>query len=157
MMRRTTLILILLIGIRTTCQGQARSEVTVRIPAVAAFNVMDVSRPTPAAPFTIQFTNVKLLGQAKNLRLGVRAMASTFTPPNGPAMPASLVFWNTGAVQNGVGTPGTLTNTSFTTVFTSTHNPKTASVVVLWNLAAPGPTIRAGAHALTVNWRIESF
>ncbi len=157
MMRRTIVILILLAGFRATCQGQARSEVTVQIPAVAAFNVMDVSRPTPAAPFTIRFTDIRLRGPAKNLRVGVRAMASAFTPPNGPAMPASLVFWNTGAVQNGVGTPGTLNNTAFTTVFTSTHNPRTASVVILWNLAAPGPTIRAGAHALTVNWRIESF
>ena len=147
----------LLAGLRASCHGQARSEVTVQIPAVAAFNVMDVSRVTAAPPFTIRLTDIKLRGQAKNLRVGVRAMASTFNPPTGPAMPASLVFWNTGAVQNGVGSAGTLNNTAFTTVFTSIHNPRTASVEVLWNLAAPGPGIRAGAHALTVNWRIEAF
>ena len=149
--------IVLLAGGGQCAFGQARSEVTVQIPAAAGFNVTDVTRVSRAAPFTVRFTDIRLRGQAKTLRVGVRAMAATFTPPTGQAMPASLVFWTTGGVQNGVGSGGTLNNTAFTTVFTSIHNPRTASFEVLWNLAAPGPGIRAGAHTLTVNWRIEAL
>lgn len=151
------MLLLLLLGAPAAALGQAQSTVTIQIPSIAGFNVTDVSRVTPSSPFTIRITDSKLRGQLKTVRIGVRAAASAFTPPSGPAMPVSLVFWTTGAVLNGIGSGGTLNNTAFTTVFTSAHNPKTAAVEVLWNLAAPGLGIRAGAHTLTVNWRIEAL
>ena len=156
---RQVLVAFLLVIASVPCLGQARSEVTIQMPSMLGFNVMDVSRVTPGSPtpFTIQLSNIHLRGPAKTLRLGVRAMAANFNPPSGPALPASLVFWTTGAVQNGVGSGGTLDNTAFRTVFTSVNNPRTAAVNINWNLAAPGPGIRAGAHTLTINWRIEAL
>ena len=156
-MRRILLILALLGIVSGRAASQNQHQVTVQIPPSAGFMVNDVSAVTQAAPFTIRLTNIKLRGPAKTIRIAVQAMSPTFTPPSGPAMPASLVFWTVGPTANGIGSGGVLSHTSFTNVVTTTHNAKNASAAINWNLAAPGPGIRAGIHTLTVNWRIEAF
>ena len=143
----------------STVLAQGNSRATVQIPTGAGFNVNNVSAVTTAtpAPFSIRLTDIRLSSPNRSVRVSVRAAAPDFTPPNGPAMPSSLVFWSTSNPQNCTGINGTLTDTSFTPVLDTIKNPKTASVDVTWRLAAPGPSIRAGTHSLTVVWRIESF
>ena len=87
----------------------------------------------------------------------VKADASAFTPLSGNSIPASLVSWTTSNASNGTGSSGTLSDTTWGLVFTSTTLPVTGSVGLTFTLASPGAGIHAGAHTLTMQWKIEAF
>jgi hypothetical protein len=52
---------------------------------------------------------------------------------------------------------GTLTKTSYAVVFEGQPLAAAGGVDVAWTLAAPGSTVRAGTHQVTLRWKIESF
>ena len=135
----------------------AADGVTVSVPSFLSFNVWDVTRPTTGSPtvFHIAFSDA-VLGAGESVRIGVQANASDFTPPAGPAIPTSLVSWSVTNPVNGTGAGGTLSADTCATVLLAAPDSTSGSADLTWTLAAPGPGIRAGNHALAVTWKIES-
>jgi hypothetical protein len=131
--------------------------VKVTLPAALSFAVTNVGVATVASPSptTISYSQLTVnTGHA--LRISVKADAD-FTPPSGPAIPASLVSWTTSAAINGVGTNGTLSAVAYGQVFETTLTKKAGNVDVAWTLAAPGSGVRAGNHVLTMRWKLEAI
>ena len=135
----------------------AAETVKVTLPASLSFAVTNIGAATAASPnpTTISYTQLAVnTGHA--LRISVKADAD-FTPPSGPAIPASLVSWTTSAPSNGVGTNGTLSAVAYGQVFETTLTKKNGSIDVGWTLAAPGTGVRAGNHVLTMRWKLEAI
>ena len=137
--------------------AQART-VTITIPAGVSFSVPDVSATVTggAGTFRIVFPNSSVRGNEK-LTISVKADAATFSGPGTTQIPASKVSWSATAIGAGTGSPGTLSS-AYSQVYQSDANPKSGEVDLTWRLAPIAAAgLRAGAHSLTVRWRIESF
>lgn len=148
----------LLLMVAPTSAARAQETVEVSFPGWIAFDVFDVSRSTTGSPdpARVEFSTANLL-PGNVLRIGVRAEASTFTPPSGNAIPASYVSWSPGGAIGGVGASGTLDASAYGLVFQSSSGAASGWVDLTWTLAAPGAGIRAGNHQLTIRWKVESI
>lgn len=138
--------------------AQART-VTITIPAGVSFSVPDVSATVTGSPgtFRIVFPSSSVRSSEK-LVISVKADASTFSGPGTTQIPVSKVSWSATAVGGGSGSPGTLTSSAYSQVYQSNANPKSGEVDLTWRLAPIAAAgLRAGAHSLTVRWRLESF
>ena len=135
----------------------APDTVSVSIPVAVGFAVTNVSAATAGSPAsgTVSFSSLNVAG-GRVLRISVKA-DSDFVPPAGAAIPASRVSWTTSGASNGVGSNGVLSTSAFGQLFQSGNGKKNGSVNVAWSLAAPGASIRAGIHTLTVRWKLESI
>ena len=136
---------------------QGTETVAIILPAAVSFAVTNVSVATNGTPSSpgLQFSS----GVLKNNR-GVRASIkadSDFIPPSGTAIPAARVSWTTSNAVNGVGSNGTLSRTVYTQIFQANDNATSGRVDIAWQLAAPGVPLRAGAHVLTLRWKLESI
>jgi len=133
-------------------------SVNVTVPASVSFAVTRVNVSTTGSPnpFTVSYVGaVHFTGLA--FRISVKAVASSFTPPAGPSIPASKVSWSIVSAQNGTGYNGTLSSTAYTIVYQSVVEPSSGGVSLTWSLAAPGAGgLRAGNHTLTLTWRLEA-
>lgn len=136
----------------------ATSEtVKVTLPAALSFAVTNIGAATAASPNPTTISYAQLtVNTGHALRISVKADAD-FTPPGGPAIPASLVSWTTSAASNGVGSNGTLSAVAYGQVFETTLTKKSGNVDVAWTLAAPGAGVRAGNHVLTMRWKLEAI
>ena len=133
-------------------------QVNVTVPAFVSFAVTNVNVSTTGSPnpFTISFTKADHFNKLA-FRISVKAVASSFTPPAGPSIPASKVSWSIVSAQNGTGYNGTLSSTAYTIVYQSVPEPSSGSVSLTWSLAAPGASgLRAGNHTLSLTWRLEA-
>src|SRR2546423_588911 len=134
-------------------------DVTITIPGSVSFAVTRVLLSTTGSPnpFVISFTNGSSIKH--HLNISVIANAVNFTAPSSgrSAIPASNVSWTTSNAVNGTGTNGTLSASVYTLLYVSINKPTTGSVGLTWSLAAPGANIHAGAHTLTVRWKLESI
>lgn len=137
----------------------AQETVQIAVPPAIYFVVTDVTSTTGGGPnpATISFSNADL-GPGKALRISVQADAAAFTPPaSGASIPASHVSWTSGGAAGGIGMNGTLSSSSFGLVFQSDPAQTSGHVDLAWTLAAPGSSVRAGDHQLTVRWKLESI
>ena len=135
----------------------APETVRITLPASVTFAVTNVSANTVGAPnpTSIMFNQASLIA-GHGVRISVKA-DSDFVPPSGTAIPASKVSWTiTNAVQ-GVGSNGVLSTSAYGQVYQGNANKPTGSVNVSWTLAAPGTSVRAGNHTMTMRWKMESF
>jgi hypothetical protein len=137
---------------------EAQETVTIQVPAFVDFAVTDISASTPGGPsaWRISFSNASLT-TGKAVRFSVQADAASFTPPNGPAIPASKVSWSPAGASGGIAWSGALSSNAYTLVFQSDPLPSSGHVDLAWTLGAPGSGIRAGQHQLTVRWKVESI
>lgn len=126
------------------------------VPGPVAFAVTNVGNRTVGSPnpSTVSFSQLATSG-ANVLRISIKA-DSDFVPPGGTAIPAAKVSWTTSNASNGVASNGTLSAAAYTQVYQSNATKKAGGVDVTWTLAAPGTGIRAGAHQLTLRWKLES-
>ena len=132
--------------------------VNVTVPAFVSFAVTNVNVSTTGSPnpFTVSFTDANHFNKLA-FRISVKAVASSFTPPSGPSIPASKVSWSIVSAQSGTGYNGTLSSTAYTIVYQSVLEPSSGSVRLTWSLAAPGASgLRAGNHTLSLSWRLEA-
>jgi hypothetical protein len=88
--------------------------------------------------------------------------ATAFTPPTAgdTTWSPTDVSWNAATWTTGTGAAGTLNNdaATYTQVATSGANAATLSSNTLTFTLAAKPTVtRAGAHTLTVTWKVESI
>jgi hypothetical protein len=134
----------------------AAETVKITLPAAVTFAVTNVSVSTTGSPnpTTISFSNASLL-VTHSLRISVEATGN-FVPPSGAAIPASNVTWTTSGAVHGTGSNGTLSTTAYGQLFQSVVHPNSGSVSVTWTLLAPGTSIVAGAHVLTMRWKLEA-
>lgn len=157
------------------CAGLARhppaeaapETVIVVLPPAVSFFVTDVNTSTPGAPSPtpVSFHSAALKNQ-RALEISIRADSDFVPAGGGPAIPASHVSWSVASVAGGYGSNGTLSTTSYGLVYQSVehvvHGTPGSTTLgggfdVAWTLAAPGASIRAGAHLLTVRWKLESI
>lgn len=126
-------------------------------PVAISFAVTNVSVSTAGnpSPTPMSFSNA-VLTSPHVVRLSVKA-DSDFVPPSGAAIPASKVSWTTSTAVNGTGSAGTLSKTVYVQIFQSAATKTSGSVNVTWTLAAPGTPLRAGAHGLTMRWKLEAI
>jgi hypothetical protein len=139
----------------------AQETVSVSVPVAVSFSVADVSRSTSGAPnpTTISFSNA-ILVPGKAFRVSVQADAAAFTPPSGASIPAAKLSWTIFGAAGGTGSNGTLSSSSYSLVYQSNAAglfPLAGHVDLAWTLAAPGAGLRAGTHALTIRWKLESI
>ena len=135
----------------------AAEDVRITLPAAVGFAVTNVGVATTGNPSatTVSFNQLNVT-TGRVLRISIKA-DSDFIPPGGTAIPASKVSWTASSASNGTGNSGTLSTSAYTQLFQSAATKKTASVNLTWTLAAPGVPLRAGNHALTVRWKLESI
>ena len=129
------------------------------IPTSVSFFVTDVSLSTTGTPnpSTASFTDA-VLTSGNALRMSIQADATNFTRPveAGGSIPATNLSWTISGATNGQGFAGTLSATGYTKVYESNPDATSGSVNLTWSLAAPGATVRAGAHTLIATWKLES-
>lgn len=147
----------------TDAAAEAQGTVNVTVPTAVSFSVTDVTVNTGGAPNPVRlsFSN-GLLVVGSSLRVSLKADLGTFTPPSGSGILASNVSWTSVGANGGTGSNGTLDSSSYRQVFDSNiasafNLPLTGYVDLSFSLAAPGGGIRAGAHQLTIRWKLESF
>jgi hypothetical protein len=137
--------------------AQQSETVSISFPLGVTFNVTNISATTTGSPnpTAVQFSSPNLLGNHV-LRISVRADAADFTPPSGAIkIPASRVSWTTSNASHGIASNGTLSSASYALVFVGQKN-QAGGVDLAWTLAPPPSGIRAGAHTLTIRWKVES-
>jgi len=141
--------------------GAAAAQETVKItlPSSVAFSVPNMSNTVAGTPnpTTLRYQQAILLpGHA--LRVSVRADTSTFTPPNGTTkIPASNVSWTTSNPTRATGSYGTLSSTAYTMVFQGQTNANNGTIDVTWKLAPLPSGVHAGAHTITMRWKLEAI
>jgi hypothetical protein len=139
-----------------TISEQAR----IAVPAGISFNVTNIGAFTSATAATVTIDQILLASATKQLRLSVRAAASSFTPPvtGAATWTAGAVSWNAGARTAAAGAAGTLSSSAFTTVATCTASAASCSSTgLVFSLAARPAIKRSGAHTLVVTWKVESI
>jgi len=138
--------------------ASAQESVRITTPASVGFNVSNVTTDSNASSVRVSFDNVVLL-PIHRLRISVKADSSNFTSPSTASLfiPASKVTWTTSNATSGAGTSGTLTSASYGALFIGNSLALSGGVDVHWTLKAPGGGIRAGAHTLTVRYKVEAF
>lgn len=137
------------------CDARAQ-VVIISLPSAVGFTVNNVGQVTPGSPATTRASFVVVnLAFPRVLRVSVKADGN-FTPPGGPAIPASAVSWVTSNATGVVGTNGTLSTASYNTVFQMQSLVTAGGIDVAWALAGPGGGIRAGTHTVLVRWRLEA-
>ena len=127
--------------------------VRVTVPPSLVFQIPNVQTATTAGPTTVTFDLVVLLGQA--LRISVKA-DSDLTLPGGTTIAASDITWTASGAVNGVGMNGTLSKTTFTTVYQSQANATSGRVDLTWTLAAQGTSVNAGTRQAALRWKFEA-
>jgi hypothetical protein len=142
-------------GLALTGPGAAQEVVDVNAPGSLSFQVSDVGSSTAGTPTTVSYTGAVLV-PGRVLRISVKADSAVLTPPSGAAIPVSNISWTASNAQGGVGSAGTLSDTTWGQVFESSPSPIAGGVDLTWTLAAPGAGIRAGTHQLTLRWKFES-
>jgi hypothetical protein len=155
---RFCLLVVVILALGSLAAAAPTPVVNVTVPAFVSFAVTRVNVSTTGSPnpFTVSFTNANHFNKLA-FRISVKAVASSFTPPAGPSIPASNVSWSIVSAQNGTGYNGTLSSTAYTIVYQSVLEPRSGSVRLTWSLAAPGAGgLRAGNHTLTLTWRLEA-
>ena len=152
-----TISAVLVLSLAGISLQSASEDVRIRVPAAIGFAVTNVGVSTTSSPVsdTVSFSSLTV-DTGRVLRISVKA-DSNFVPPSGTAIPASRVSWATSGATNGVGSGGTLSTSAYGQVFQSAATKKSGSVNITWTLAAPGTSIRAGVHTLTVRWKLESI
>lgn len=134
----------------------AADTVTVSLPTLVLFSVTNVGVSTVSPiPSHVSFSNANLKNN-RGVFFAVKA-DSNFVPPSGTAIPASKVSWVTSNPTHGVGTNGTLSTSAYSDVFQADADSITGGFDMTWTLAAPGTPLRAGAHSLTLRWKLESI
>ena len=130
----------------------------VALPTAVAFTVGDVTISTDSAAQTVTFNSI-VLQNGNGLKVSLQANAANFTPPTGGSTTwaASDVSWNAATWTNGTGASGTLSNSAYNALATSTANAATLSTTGLtFTLAAKSSVDRAGDHNLVATWKLES-
>ena len=138
----------------------AQESVRITLPAGITFAVTNIANTTTGSPNPAQLRfNQAILLPTKVLRVSVKADTPTFTPPvpSAKPIPASNVSWTTSNPTRVTGSNGTLSSSSYTLVFQSQANANNGNLDVTWSLSPPPVGVRAGAHQLTVRWKVESI
>jgi len=144
----------------TAAAAKVTESARVTVPAGVTFPVTDVRTSTAAPAAALTATQIVLDSTTAQLRISLRAGASTFTPPKVGAATWSAgdVSWNAAAWTAAVGTSGTLTQGSYNVVATCNANVTGCSTTALVFTLAPKTTVkRSGAHTMIVTWKFESF
>ena len=132
--------------------------VTITIPSGVSFAVSNISVSTPGVPanFRISFTNTVNFKKNDSFNISVKADSAFFRGPfSSQIIPASKVSW-TATTPAGVASNGTMSSASWVQVFASPNEPSNGSVTMAWTLGSlTAAGLRAGAHTLTVRWRLE--
>ena len=145
--------------------GRAFAQVgtaVVTTPSSVSFSVINVNNATTGSPNPVTVSyNTAILVTGQRLRFSVQADTTTFAGPGaGATIPASNVSWTTSNAVGGTGSNGTLSGSTFVLVYQSAAYgvvPIAGSVNLAFTLAAPGSSIRAGVHSLTMRWKIEAI
>lgn len=143
----------------TPVRAQASSTVDITIPASVTFIVTDsnaLSVTGSPNPFTISYHSLKI-PTPRRMRIQVRAESIEFTPTNGSPIPANKISWTTTSAVGGAGYNGTLSSTTYTTVYESTTTATSGSVGLTWRLSTVGTSTRAGTYTLNLRWLLESL
>jgi hypothetical protein len=135
----------------------AQETVAITLPSSMYFSVVNVTTNTVAStnPSLIRFEQANLTS-GRSLRISVRVTAPNLTPPSGQSIPATNLSWTTAGAFGGAGFSGTVNSSSFTTVYQSNPSPSFGGVDLNWTLSSPGIFLRAGVHAINLEWKIES-
>jgi hypothetical protein len=144
-------------GLALAGPGTAQEVANVNVPASLSFQVADVGASSTGAPLptAVSYSAAQLVS-GNVLRISVKAESAELTPPSGAGIPVSKVSWTASNAQGGVGSSGTLSDTTWGQVFESGLVPIAGGVDLTWTLAGPGAEIRAGSHQLTLRWKFES-
>jgi hypothetical protein len=163
-MRPTRVVPLLLIALLLPT-GHAFGQVgtaIVTIPPSVSFAVTNVNNATTGSPNPAHVSyNTAILVTGQRLHFSVQADTASFAPPGaGGTISASKVSWTTANALGGSGNNGTLSGSTFVQVYQSNAyvvTPLAGSVDLTFTLAAPGSSIRAGVHSLTMRWKIEAI
>jgi hypothetical protein len=144
----------------TTVTVNVSEQVRVAVPAGITFNVTNVGSSTVASAASVAIDQIVLASATKELRVSLKANASSFTAPvpGDTTWSAADVSWNAATWTAAAGSAGTLDNAAFNTVATCNANTTACSTSALILTLGAQPNVqRSGAHTLTVTWKFESI
>jgi len=132
------------------------ATVRVDVPATVSFQVNNATpgNVTVSGPFRVSFNQAALL-PGRALRVSVKA-DGTLTLPGGLAVPISNIKWTVTGTSNGTGTNGTLSASTYTSVFLSRTNPSSGRVDLSWSFTVPAGVTRSGTAQVNLRWLFES-
>ena len=141
----------------TTLTAMVVPQADVSVPSGVLFNVISIANSTDSTNQSVSATSL-LMDAEEVLKIWLQANAANFTKPVGGAVTwaASNVSWNAPAWAGGTGSIGTLSNTSYNVVATSTLNAAALTTTALKFTLAAKPTVdRAGDHTLVCTWKFD--
>jgi hypothetical protein len=140
-----------------TVSNATAQNVTITLPTTNTFNVQNVQLSTGATRTTITWSSSGSFS-GTHFRISVKADTANFTAPatGRTAIPATDVSWTIVSATNGTGINGTMNSSAYTVLYNAGNGKKSGTVVVDWNLAAPGTNHRSGNHQLSLHWRLDA-
>jgi hypothetical protein len=145
----------------STLTAAVAEQADVSLPGALTIDVNDVNAQAARPNQVVSISNIVLASATKQLRLLVRANASSFTAPAGATTTwdASAVSWTTTqSWTNGAAAAGTLSASAFNTVATCDPGVTSCSTTRLKFTLAPNSDIRrSGTYTLAMTWKIESI
>lgn len=144
----------------TAAAAKVNESARISGPAAVSFPVTDVRTSTQSAAVTVSIDQIVLDTTTKQLRISLKAGATSFTPPKAGATTWSSgdVTWNAALWTAATGSSGTLASNAYTAVASCNANASACSTTVLRFTLAPKPAVkRSGAHTMIVTWKLESI
>jgi hypothetical protein len=144
----------------TPVSAYVPEQLRVTVPAGVSFNVTNIGTATAANVVTVAIDQIIVTTATKQIRLALRAVTASFTPPESGAATwtASDVSWNAASWTAATGAGGTLSSAVFTPVATCAAGATACSTTTLMFSLAANPAVqRSGTHRLVVTWKLESI
>ena len=141
----------------TLLTASVGTQADVSVPSGVSFSVVNAQHSTDSVVQSVSATSL-VLDTGHVLKISLQANAASFTKPVGGTITwsASDVSWNAPAWTGGTGSTGSLSNTAYNTVATSTVNAAALSTTALKFTLAAKPTVdRAGDHTLVCTWKFD--
>ncbi len=144
----------------TSFTAHVYEQCDITVPSSVAFNVGDISDPTPAVTaVSLTVTNIVTSSASRVVRVSVKAASSQFTPSVSGASTwsAGAVTWDAGTSWSGAtGQSGTLSQSSYKPVAIGQADAAAFSTSTLhFTLAANTNVKRSGNYVLALTWKVE--
>ena len=136
--------------VAATLPAAGQEQVRIRVPDDVTFD-LDLAERVTAPPSRVGFDHA-LLAPGSRLRISVRAEGLEL-PPGG----AVRLSFRPLAARCGVAWSGTPTEAGYTPVFESFPLALAGGVDLEWTLEPLGRFERAGAHSVTLQWKLEAI
>ncbi|MHB1461836.1 MAG: hypothetical protein ACYC1M_11190 [Armatimonadota bacterium] len=142
----------------TTLTANVSEQCKITVPSTLAFYVTDITANTVTAVQVLKVENIVLATATKQLKLYIKADASTFTYSESgtPTWAPADVSWNAPVWSGGTGIAGNLSESFSEVAVSDADSASCTTTTLIFTLKANTSIKRSGNHSLAVSWKVEA-